>query len=42
LKLVRRSFDIDSWLDPKYLNKGLAELGFAGKWKPLPSNGRAK
>ncbi len=42
LKLVRRGFDIDAWLDPKYLNKGLADLGLTGKWKALPSNGRAK
>ena len=42
LKLVRRGFEIDPWLDPKYLNRGLADLGLNGKWKPLPANGRAK
>jgi sulfonate transport system substrate-binding protein len=42
LKLVRKSFDIDSWLEPKYLSKGLADLGLQGKWKPLATDGRVK
>ena len=42
LKLVRRSFDIDPWLDPKYLNQGLADLKLTGLWKPLDVNGKPK
>lgn len=42
LKLVRRSFDIDSWLDPKYLNKGLQDLKLSSLWKELDANGKPK
>lgn len=41
LKLIRRSFDIDPWLDATYLNQGLKDLGLEGLWKPLDSEGNA-
>jgi sulfonate transport system substrate-binding protein len=33
LKLVRRSFDVDSWIDGRYLDRGLKDLGLEGRWK---------
>jgi sulfonate transport system substrate-binding protein len=40
LKLVRKRFDVDAWLDPKYLERGLAELGLQGRWKPMDADGK--
>lgn len=39
LKLVRKSFDIDPWLDSRYLERGLKELGLEGVWKPMSADG---
>lgn len=39
LKLVRRSFDIDAWLDPRYLERGLRELAYERVWKTMGADG---
>jgi sulfonate transport system substrate-binding protein len=42
LKLVRRGFDIDRWLDPTYLNRGLKELHLEGVWPEQDAEGKPK
>ena len=42
LKLVRRDFDVDGWLDPTYLERGLEALGLAGTWRELDAEGKPK
>lgn len=42
LKLVRKDFDVDQWLDPTYLNRGLKELNLAGVWRELDADGKPK
>jgi sulfonate transport system substrate-binding protein len=40
LKLVRRSYDIDSWLDARYLNQGLKELKLETYWPQQNAEGK--
>ncbi len=42
LKLVRRDFDLDAWLDPTYLERGLQTLGLAGTWREFDADGNPK
>jgi sulfonate transport system substrate-binding protein len=42
LKLVRRDFDIDAWLDPTWLNRGIETLGLKGVWRELDADGTPK
>ena len=42
LKLVRRDFDVDAWLDPTYLERGLETLGLSGTWRELDAEGNPK
>ncbi|BDG02392.1 ABC transporter substrate-binding protein [Anaeromyxobacter oryzae] len=42
LRLVRKDFDVDQWLDATYLNRGLAELNLARVWRELDSDGKPK
>jgi len=39
LKLVRRPFDIDAWLDPSYLNQGIKDLKLEHHWTELDAEG---
>lgn len=39
LKFVRKSFDVDAWLDAKYLDQGLKDLGLEKHWKPIDAEG---
>ncbi|HSM94202.1 MAG TPA: ABC transporter substrate-binding protein [Anaeromyxobacteraceae bacterium] len=38
LKLIRKDFDIDAWIDPSYLEKAIKDLGLAGTWAPQPAD----
>lgn len=42
LKLVRRDFDIDAWLDPTWLNRGIETLGLKDVWRELDADGNPK
>jgi sulfonate transport system substrate-binding protein len=42
LKLVRRDFDTDAWLDPTYLNQALKALGLTGHWREYDAEGTPK
>ncbi|MGB8930121.1 MAG: ABC transporter substrate-binding protein [Anaeromyxobacteraceae bacterium] len=42
LKLVRRDIDIDAWLDPTWLNRGIATLGLQSLWRELDADGNPK
>jgi sulfonate transport system substrate-binding protein len=42
LKLIRRDFDTDAWLDPTYLNRALATLGLQQAWREFDAEGKAK
>jgi sulfonate transport system substrate-binding protein len=42
LKLVRRPFDIDRWIDPTFLNQGLATLGVQHPWREFDADARPK
>jgi len=42
LRLVRKDFDIDRWLDPTYLNRGLKELHLEGVWPEQDAEGKPK
>jgi len=42
LKLVRNRFDIDRWIDPTFLNQGLATLGLQRAWREFDADGRPK
>ncbi|HSM94194.1 MAG TPA: ABC transporter substrate-binding protein [Anaeromyxobacteraceae bacterium] len=42
LRLVRRDFDVDAWLDPTFLDRGLATLGLVGFWPEQDADGRQK
>ncbi len=42
LKLVRQDFDLDRWLDPTFLNRGLETLGLKGVWRELDADGNPK
>src|SRR5512138_2091966 len=42
LKLVRRDFDIDAWLDPTWLNRGIETLGLKDVWRQLDADGNPK
>jgi sulfonate transport system substrate-binding protein len=42
LKLVRRDFDIDAWLDPTFVNQGLKSLGLQHVWRELDADGNPK
>jgi len=40
LKLVRRSFDVDAWLDDRYLNQGLKDLKLENYWPQQNAEGK--
>lgn len=40
LKLIRGNFDVDSWIEPKYLNNALKSQNLQNYWKPLNANGQ--
>jgi len=40
LKLVRRTFDIDKWLDDRFQNQGLRDLNLVGFWPQQNSEGQ--
>lgn len=42
LKLVRRDFDIDRWIDPTFLERGLATLGLDHTWREFAADGTPK
>ena len=42
LKLVRRDIDLDAWLDPTFLDRGLETLGLKGVWRELDAEGKPK
>ncbi|OTG84194.1 TetR family transcriptional regulator [Acinetobacter sp. ANC 4558] len=37
-KLIRRDVDVDSWVEPKYLKRGLVELGLENYWPQFDAN----
>ncbi|PKO47931.1 MAG: TetR family transcriptional regulator [Betaproteobacteria bacterium HGW-Betaproteobacteria-22] len=41
-KLIRKDVDVDSWLEPKYLNTALKELNLEGFWPELDAQGNRK
>ncbi|MCX8997479.1 ABC transporter substrate-binding protein [Rhizobiaceae bacterium BDR2-2] len=38
--LIRREIDIDDWLEPKYLDVAIRDLGLEGLWTPFDKNGK--
>ena len=40
LKLIRGNIDVDSWVEPKYVNNALKTLNLQSYWKPLNANGQ--
>ncbi|HEY6878570.1 MAG TPA: hypothetical protein VI299_11160, partial [Polyangiales bacterium] len=38
--LIRNTFDVKSWLEPRFLNEVLKELGLQDYWKPADRDGR--
>lgn len=40
LKLVRKEFDVDAWIDPTFLNRGLATLGLQQTWREFGADAR--
>ena len=40
LKLIRGNIDVDSWIEPKYVNNALKTLNLQNYWKPLNANGQ--
>jgi sulfonate transport system substrate-binding protein len=42
LKLVRKDFDIDKWIDTSFLDRGLATLGLQQTWREFDADGRPK
>lgn len=41
-KLIRKDVDVDSWIEPKYLNTALKELKLEGFWPELDAQGNRK
>jgi len=39
-KLIRNNVTVDDWLEPKYLNAALKELGLENYWTPLDKDGK--
>jgi sulfonate transport system substrate-binding protein len=42
LKLVRKDFDLDRWIDPTFLEAGLATLGLQHTWREFDAAGNPK
>ena len=40
LKLIRGTFDVDTWIEPKYLNNALKSQNLQSFWTPLNANGK--
>ena len=38
-ELIRGDIDLKSWVDASYLDKAIADLGFAGTWAPRKADG---
>lgn len=41
-KLIRKDVDVDSWIEPKYLNTALKELNLEGFWPEFDAQGNRK
>jgi sulfonate transport system substrate-binding protein len=41
-KLIRRNVSLDNWLEPKYLNNALKELGLQDYWQENDKDGNVK
>lgn len=41
-KLIRRPVDVDSWIEPKYLNNAIQELKLENFWPKFDANGNRK
>ncbi|MGC3997699.1 MAG: ABC transporter substrate-binding protein [Anaeromyxobacter sp.] len=42
LKLIRKDFDVDAWLDASYQRRGLAALGLETFWREQDAEGKPK
>ncbi|WP_437678765.1 ABC transporter substrate-binding protein [Sorangium sp. So ce131] len=40
--LIRNTFDVDSWIDLRFLNAALKELNLEGYWPEFDANGKVK
>jgi sulfonate transport system substrate-binding protein len=40
LKLIRKGFDVDAWLEPKYQRDAVKRLGLEGTWTPFDAAGK--
>ncbi|HYE38615.1 MAG TPA: ABC transporter substrate-binding protein, partial [Ramlibacter sp.] len=39
-KLIRRSFDVNEWIDARYVERAVTQLGLEGVWPPFDAQGR--
>ena len=39
-KLIRKTFDINAWIDDRYLKKAVADLGYRGFWTSRDAKGK--
>lgn len=42
LKLVRKDFDVDRWIDPTFVEAGIVALGLQGTWREFDAEARPK
>jgi sulfonate transport system substrate-binding protein len=38
--LIKNTFSLESWIEPKFLNQALAELGLSNYWQPADPSGK--
>lgn len=39
--LIKETFDVDKWFEPRFVNEALKELNLTDFWAPVDSNGKA-
>jgi len=40
--LIKKTFDVDAWFEPRFLNEALKELGLTEFWKPVDASGNVQ
>lgn len=40
--LIKKTFDVDAWFEPRFLNAALKELGLTDFWKPVDASGNVQ
>jgi sulfonate transport system substrate-binding protein len=38
--LIKQTFNVDTWFEPRFLNEALSELGLSDYWQPIDASGK--